>query len=277
MDRMHTDRNMRDLDRSPDRSLALASIRCIRSFRVQLLLLAITFSSSAYALSIESAEDQYDRMLAERVDDRGWVDYAGLSRDREALDFFVETIADWTRLDQVEPHARLAGLINAYNAFTLQLILDHYDAGKLESITDLHGGKPWDQKVWNLGGEMVSLNQIEHEMIRPVFDEPRIHWALVCAAYSCPPLRAEGYTAERLEEQLADQESRVLMANDPRFIRVDPHDNTVTAVTSLFEWYGEDFGEDWKTYVRDVTGFHVKMPRFIEYDWTLNAQANRPE
>ncbi|MEL7088182.1 MAG: DUF547 domain-containing protein, partial [Planctomycetota bacterium] len=134
--------------------------------------------------------------------------------------------------------------------------------------------KPWDQKIWNLAGQTVSLNQIEHERVRPVFQEPRIHWALVCAAYSCPPLRAEAYTSNQLEAQLVDQERRVLLADDPRFVRVS---GDSIQVTQLFNWYGDDFG-DWQQYVTQ----RLNPPKpnyngFITYDWQLNAKPNRPQ
>ncbi|MEO1237122.1 MAG: DUF547 domain-containing protein, partial [Planctomycetota bacterium] len=167
-------------------------------------------------------------------------------------------------------------LINAYNAFTLKLILNHHEGSTPpNSITDLHGGKPWDQAEWTLDGQKVSLNQIEHEMIRKEFpQEPRIHWAVVCAAFSCPPLRAEAYTPESLEEQLVDQERRVLLAGDPRFIRTDG--DRVTQLTKLFEWYGGDFGSPWQPYVQQATGHAVDHRGFIDYDWKLNSQPNRP-
>lgn len=107
--------------------------------------------------------------------------------------------ADFEALGRDE---KLAFLINAYNAFTLRLILDHRP---LASIRDIPSSERWDAVRWVLAGRTVSLNQIEHELIRPNFAEPRIHFALVCAAVGCPPLRTEAYTGAELEEQLTDQ------------------------------------------------------------------------
>lgn len=217
----------------------------------------------------------YDALLRAHVDAQGMVDYAALAAAPQALSAYVASLSLPAALPGADapgtPDARLAALMNAYNAFTLQLILDHYDGGKLASITDLHGGKPWDQKLWNLAGQTVSLNQIEHEMIREEFStEPRIHWAVVCAARSCPPLRAEAYDASNLEIQLADQERRVLLAGDERFIQTDG--DSVAAVTKLFEWYGGDFGADWKPYVARRVQKTVASPEFIDYNWELNTQ-----
>ncbi|MEM9914261.1 MAG: DUF547 domain-containing protein [Planctomycetota bacterium] len=241
-----------------------------------------------------SALAGYDALLRTHVDDLGFIDYAALHADPAGLSAYVDSLADPANVPSDEDYdARLATLINAYNAFTLQLILDHWDqfeSGKVTSITQLHDGKPWDQPIWNLAGQTVSLNQLEHKLIRrdllghgdpqresdPDFrGEPRLHWAVVCAAYSCPPLRAEAYTAPDLEAQLADQERRVLLADDDRFIQTKNH--RVIAVTQLFNWYGSDFGSPWTPYLQQVSGLRVPdTPQFLPYDWQLNAQPNRP-
>ncbi|MEO0514620.1 MAG: DUF547 domain-containing protein [Planctomycetota bacterium] len=230
--------------------------------------------------------DAYDGLLRTHVDEQGFVDYAAIAAEPQVLTGYVESLALPDALPPVDQRdARLAALINAYNAFTLQLILDHWDqfeSGAVSSITELHGGKPWDQDIWTLAGQTVSLNQLEHELIRrdlltldgvPGAAEPRLHWAVVCAAYSCPPLRAEAYTAPQLEAQLADQERRVLLTQDPRFVQ---QDGGKIGVTQLFNWYGKDFG-DWKRYVTQrlepapaATNWY-----FINYDWKLNAQSNK--
>lgn len=215
----------------------------------------------------------YNTLLGECVDADGWVDYDRLtSRGQHDLKEFVKAQAS-VDLEMMDDDQKLAQLINAYNAFTLLLIVEHYDGGKLKSITDLSEGKPWDQKRWRLAGRTVSLNQIEHEMIRPVFKEPRIHWALVCAAYSCPPLRNEAYTADKLEEQLDAQEDYVLNFDHERYAKFT---TGKVEVTRLFEWYGQDFG-DWKVYLSQ----RLPVPSdasfgFLTYDWRLNSKANKP-
>lgn len=233
------------------------------------------------AASAEAAVG-YDALLRAHVGPLGFVDYDALAADPAALSAYVRSLAApdlLDGLDGLDNDAKLAALINAYNAFTLQLIVQNYGGGAasggLKSITDLHGGKPWDQKIWDLAGQTVSLNQIEHEMIRKEFPgEPRIHWAVVCAAYSCPPLRAEAYTAKGLEEQLADQERRVLLAGDKRFLDAS---GPAIRVTKLFEWYGHDFGDDWRTYVTQrLKPEEAKYGGFLDYDWRLNAMKNRP-
>ena len=211
----------------------------------------------------------YDQLLKLHVDENGWVDYEALKDQKAILDAYVVSLAK--PIDpKADPSQRLAHLINAYNAFTLKLIVDN---GIPDSIMELEGGKPWDVECWKLAGESVSLNQIEHDLIRPVFQEPRIHWALVCAAVSCPPLRNEAYTASDLEDQLKDQEGYVLNFEHPRYAQqVDAG----VLITPLFDWYGQDFG-DWKAYAAKRLGVGAaSFGSFLEYDWKLNSTANRP-
>ncbi|MCR4295249.1 MAG: DUF547 domain-containing protein, partial [Elusimicrobia bacterium] len=138
----------------------------------------------------------------------GRVDYAGLKKDSAGLDAWLAAAAalDENEFKGRSREQRLAFLINLYNAATLRLILDRYP---IASIRDI--GPAWDpNKAWKLPavkvfGRTVTLNQVEHEMIRPVFNEPRVHFALVCAAKGCPPLRSEAYDGSRLDAQLDDQ------------------------------------------------------------------------
>lgn len=245
-----------------------------------MLTLAFTFALHTTPVSAETADaalDAYHETLAKHVDRDGWVDYAALSQDRAGLDAYVKHVGKpGTLSESDDDEQRLATLINAYNAFTLTLILEHFDDGKLKSIKDINNGKPWDLKTWKLNGQTVSLNHIEHEVIRKEFNEPRIHWALVCAAYSCPPLRNEAYTGDKLKSQLASQEDFVLDMNQPRYVQF--HSGAVH-VTRLFEWYGDDFG-DWQRYVRDRLGSKASRFfafKFLDYDWSLNDVKNKPK
>ena len=146
-----------------------------------------------------------------------------------------------------------------------------------DSIRDIPDAERWDAVRWKIGGRTLSLNQLEHEEIRPKFREPRIHFALVCAAVGCPPLRREAYVGARLEEQLADQTRRV--HGDPRWVRYTPGDATI-GLTSLYEWYRGDFeqiGGDVLDYVRRYRpdlGEERPRIRFLSYDWSLNDQGD---
>ena len=174
----------------------------------------------------------FDKVLKQYVDAEGFVDYPGLKADRGGLDAYVKSLAD-APFDDLGRDAKLALLLDAYNAFTLQLILDH---DPVKSIKDVD--KPWDQKVYKLAGETVSLNEIEHERVRPNFKEPRVHFALVCAAFSCPKLRNEAYTADKLDAQLADQSTYSM--THPRWLQLD---GGSLKLTSIMKWYGGDFDQ----------------------------------
>jgi hypothetical protein len=128
-------------------------------------------------------------------------------------------------------------LINLYNAATLKLIIDHYPVKSIKDIGSFFKG-PWDQPVVRLFGNTITLNHLEHDILRKQYSEPRIHMALVCAAKSCPRLRSEAYLAEKLDEQLKDQ-SRGFLTSPPG-LSIDRKKKAVY-FSSIFKWYGDDF------------------------------------
>lgn len=231
-----------------------------------------------YADSPDTADfdhSAFDAVLEAFVDDEGFVDYEALAKDRAGLDGYVESLAE-APFAELSRDEKLALLINAYNAFTLQLIIDQ---GIPDSIRDIE--KPWDNFKCVVGGREVSLNDLEHRWIRSDFNEPRIHFVLVCAAFSCPPLRNEAYTGEKLEAQLADQSA--LCMTGPRWIQ-DPAAPTVK-VTRLFEWYGQDFEKSGgvsafiakynETFEHNLREGEAPTLEYLEYDWSLNGRENR--
>ncbi len=220
----------------------------------------------------------FDALLHKHVDGDGWVDYAGLRNNAASLNAYIASLAGAPFLD-LGRDEKLALLINAYNAFTLRLILDYYP---VKSIKEIPGAKRWDDRRWRLGPLTLSLNQIEHEQVRPKFADPRVHFALVCAAIGCPKLRNEAYSAVRIEEQLADQ-TRYVHGHD-RWFRYQRNANVVY-LTKLYDWYGSDF----KQMAGSVLDFAArysaplkaaldkdKKPRikWLDYDWKLNDRKN---
>ncbi|MEO0587581.1 MAG: DUF547 domain-containing protein [Planctomycetota bacterium] len=258
-------------------------------------LAVFTLATGAQGAAVERYADQaagedfdhaaWDGLLREHVADGGWIDYAGFVTDEAALDAYLAALgsADYEALSR---DAKLAYLINAYNAFTVKLILDHWDGGQLESIMDIAGGKPWDLRRWNLAGRTVSLNELEHEIIRKDFIEPRIHFAVVCAAFSCPPLRAQAYTADALETQL--QEQTIYSFTHPRWLEFEGGGSGATLrLTKLLDWYAGDFTqvapsvEAYAGEFNDALGDHVAAGKsvsieWIDYSWVLNDVRNRP-
>lgn len=216
------------------------------------------------------------------------VDYAGMRRDRTALKQYLAALSVLSEKDfeAMSRPARLAFLINAYNAWTVELILS---AGPgLASIRDLGSvlRSPWKRTFIPLLGAQRALDDIEHEMIRTPgrYDEPRIHFAVNCASVGCPALREEAYVAERLEPQLEDATRRFL--GDATRNRLGTQ---ALEVSSLFKWYREDFERPWPA-GPGLKGFFASygevlglrpadrdallrgdLPiRFLDYDWRLN-------
>lgn len=221
----------------------------------------------------------FNTLLAKYVNEAGLVDYAGLFDDSDRLSEYLQLIAG-ADLDLLPRDEELAMLINAYNAFVLQLILDYWDGGNLKSVRDIPEIKRWKHVRWRMGGRLWSLNQLEHEQIRPRFQDPRIHWALVCAARGCPKLRPEAYTANRLEVQLADQ-AQTIHANK-RWFRFDPT-RSIVYLTKIYDWYHKDFtvenGTKLDHAAQYVPGLRQAIDagcsleiEWIHYDWKLNCQ-----
>ena len=226
-----------------------------------------------------------------RVVHQPLVDYAGLLEDRSALDAYLRTLADVSPEElAAAPHdVRLAFWINAYNACMLRRVVDNYpiekDGRLLARLTNTVAGRPansvwqipdvFDGKHCRVAGEERSQDDIEHGFIRPMGD-PRIHFAVNCAAISCPELWPEAYSAEALGEQL-DRAVRHFVANTVHF-RVE--EGSTVRLNKVLDWYRDDFGgvEGLRTflagYVGDATAAvlrdaHTRV-EFSEYDWTLN-------
>lgn len=206
----------------------------------------------------------WDQLLRKHVDAAGKVNYKGFKADKAALDAYLKTLADNLPADSWSRTEKMAYWINAYNAFTIALITDNYP---LKSILDLDGGKTWDVKRIELGGKKYSLNQIENEILRPVFNDARIHFALNCAARSCPPLLNRAYTADNLERTLEQRTRRFV--NDRSYNSVAAGKATVS---KIFEWYAADFG-DLRVYLNRYADVQLDKGAaigFAEYDWGLN-------
>lgn len=208
----------------------------------------------------------FDGLLKAHVTSNGVVDYAGLKSKESKLDEYLNILENhgpettWNR-DQ-----ELAFWINAYNAYTIKLILKNYPVAR---ITDLHGGKPWDVKWIKLDDKTLSLNNIENDIIRPKYNEPRIHFAVNCAAKSCPLILNAAYKAKTLESQLESQTKKFV--NNPAFNTLGKN---AIEVSKIFDWYGEDFGSVASFFLRyaDTTVKPNAKVSFKEYDWSLNGR-----
>lgn len=198
------------------------------------------------------------------------------SADRAALDAYVDAL-EATDVSQLSRDMALAYWINAYNAVTVQVVLDDYPVDTIRDITDgfLSFG-PWNRELFVQGGDELSLNDIEHKIIRPVFDEPRIHYAVNCAAYSCPNLAKKAWRAETLERDLAAAERAYV--NDPRGVSVDGRGRVT--VSKIYNWFREDFGDNEDAILSQLIraaepALRAKLEARgeiddYEYDWALN-------
>lgn len=222
------------------------------------------------------------------------VDYRGFKAELPALQAVLD------RLAAVEPETfsrwpkaeRNAFLINAYNAWTVALVLDHYPG--IDSIRDIGGlfSSPWKQRVVELLGTTHTLDEVEHELLRGAadFDEPRIHFAVNCASIGCPALRPEAYRPDVLDAQLEDQARRFLGDRSRNAFNAEQRE---LPVSPIFRWYKEDFGGDGRLHAprgflaayADTLGAtpgdaaRIRAGdyrlRYTHYDWSLNQHAPR--
>lgn len=218
------------------------------------------------AAPVRPDHSAWNSLLSSYVSGTGTVNYSGLKADTEKLDAYLAELAKATPDGSWNKREAMAYWMNAYNAFTVKLILNNWP---VKSIMDLHGGKPWDVKWIELAGKTYSLNGIEHGILRPVYGDPRIHFAVNCAAQSCPPIHNRAFTASNLNGKLES------LANS--FINNSKYNEIGTSevkVSSIFDWYGKDFG-DVKNYLNkySTTKIDAATPiEFKEYDWALNGK-----
>ena len=216
--------------------------------------------------------------------------YAAMAADREALKAYLATLSavSASAFDAFSKPQQMAFLINAYNAFTVELILSRYP--KLESIKDLGSllSSPWKPKIVPLLGTQMSLDNIEHDTLRARgrFDDPRVHFAVNCASIGCPPLREEAFVAERLEAQLNEQAQRFM---SDRTRNRWSADGQRLEVSKIFDWFGEDFRLGHKG-IATANAFYARYAdrladapadrervrsgqatvAYLDYDWKLN-------
>ena len=256
--------------------------------------LALLITTTAFA-QFDHSHKAFDDLLKKHVTyisngNASQVSYAGFARDRAALKAYLDSVSavpeatykSWNKNQQ------LAFLINAYNAYTIELILTKYP--NLKSIRDLGGTftKPWSLKFFTMFGKDTHLDNIEHDMIRAdgVFNDPRIHVAVVCASIGCPMLRNEAFIADKLDAQLEDGMQRFL--SDKSRNRYDPRSKQLE-ISKIFDWYKKDFTKGYKGFssleatlgkyadrlsADPAAQAEIKADKvsisYLDYDWNLN-------
>lgn len=237
------------------------------------LFIAIGFQSFGQGTAAPSHKS-WTVLLQKHVKGNGMVDYKGFVKDKSMLDAYAQLLSDNPPANNWTDEEQIAYWINAYNVFTVKLIVDNYP---VKSIKDLNPTisiptirSIWTKEWFQIGGEDFSLDQIEHKILRKHFDEPRIHFAVNCASISCPVLRAEAYEPNRLSVQL-DEQARIFL-NDPSRNLID---SDKPRVSKIFSWFTGDF-TDGQTVIEFINRYSEKQIsartklRYLEYDWNLN-------
>ena len=244
------------------------------SIGLVLLITVLLVATSAAAGTVPD-HGIWDELLG-RYNRQGQVDYAGLKQAEARLDAYLEGLAgiDPDSLDRDEQFAFYA---NAYNAWTVKLILTGYPG--VTSIKDFGSlfKSPWKKKFVDINGEIMTLDHIEHDILRPRFQDPRVHFAINCAAKSCPPLYREAFEGTRLHAQLDDATRRFL--NDRRFNRLE---GKTLYVSSIFKWFNKDFRGDIVGFFEQYGAPDLKAGiaadreqitvTYLDYDWSLNGE-----
>jgi len=242
------------------------------------------FSPVLHAAEFDHRYTNFDQLLTQVVQTSAdkkqtRVNYQRLSVKSDILQRSLNAFSAVSKnqFDGWDEQQQLSFLINAYNGFTLKLIIDNWDEfkqGDADSIRDLGSlfTTPWEKKFFTLFNEKQNLDDIEHEMVRKWFKEPRIHAALVCAAVSCPPLRDEAFVASALATQLDSQMQRFLADNSRNEIKINGQEGEAS-LSSIFKWYRGDFE-------KGQQGFHSLFDLLSTYSEALvegddNAQAQR--
>lgn len=262
---------------------------------VLLLAVLMPWSTAAADPSAYSTRDLAS-LLGTHVNEQGLVDYAALKTDRALLHRYVQQVADldpdtvagWAEHDQ------FAFWMNTYNALTLLAVVDHYPVKSIKDIGSLWTSV-WDKLHFTVLGTDYTLNQIEHDVLRPRFRDPRLHMAINCASVGCPPLGREPLDGDRLDEQFAALTRRFLQR--PTNFRFDARRNRVY-LSAIFKWFGEDFVpqyQDRRVWLdldaaeaaalnfvlphldkrdRELLSDPSRQPRvkYLPYDWALNRQ-----
>ena len=237
----------------------------MKQFILALFLLALP------AFAFDHSHQVYDTILKKYVLN-GKVDYKSLKNETN-LKLYLDSLSaiSVAEYNGYSKEQKLAFLINAYNAFTIQLILDNYPLKSIRNIGILPLA-PWKKEFFKLLGEERSLGWIEHEKLRKDFEEPRIHFAIVCASIGCPPLISEAYIPEKLESQFQSIKNNFL--NDTSKNRYDVESNTLY-LSSIFDWFKEDFTKKGSLIdfiqpsLKVKIGINPKI-KYTYYDWNLN-------
>ncbi len=242
---------------------------------MKILLLGILLSFSAFA-DFDHSHKQWDKVLKEytaKKDRQVYVNYRALKNEINELNSYLAQLEAVKRgeFKRFNEKQKLAFWINAYNAYTVKIILKNYP---LKSIREISSGffssGPWKLDFITLLGKKMSLDSIEHDTIRKKFDEPRIHFAVNCASMGCPSLLPEAFIASKLDSQLDSAALNFLENKSKNYL-----ENKTLYVSKIFKWYGDDFNKKHGNFIKYIVKT-LNLPKkrydieFNSYDWKLN-------
>ena len=244
-----------------------------------LIIFSLTFAPLASATDFDYSK--FDQLLKAYVDDQGLVDYNAMAKDTRLQDT-IESLKS-ANTEEMTPNGQLAFWINAYNAVTIDKVIK-WKPKKSVRETLIPGlwtsTKFFTTREHLVAGKQLSQDDIEHEILRKQLNDPRIHFAIVCASSSCPKLARFAFTAENVQRQLEAETRKYI--NSGRGVRIDHAENTLY-LSKIFDWFASDFKNKSgsvlafiKPYLNEsATAFLDRKPKisYIHYDWALNAQA----
>jgi hypothetical protein len=207
---------------------------------------------------------KWNDLLQTHVSNQGNVDYNSFKKDAPLLRNYISSLSETIPNNKWSKQETLAYWINAYNALTIDLILRNYP---IKSIKDINN--PWKQRLWKLGDHMYDLDEIEHQILRKM-NEPRIHFAIVCASYSCPKLQNIAFTAKNLEQQLTLATQQFLSDAN----RNEISENSLK-LSKIFKWFSKDFEQngsliDFLNKYNAITISAKAKISYKDYNWDLN-------
>lgn len=252
--------------------LALGSVFFLYHFRVE-----VDVRTQQPTEGTVFSHDLFDQVLQEHVDENGRVNYTQLKANPEKLEAYLDLLAvakptEWSYNEQ------LAFWINAYNAIVIKGVIDHYPTNSVRRVKLFRGF--FYRLKFQVAGKTYTPNQIEHGILREEFPDPRVHFAIVCASFSCPPIGDRAFSAETIEERLETLTFNFIQ--NPEHVRIDRAKHIVH-LSKIFKWYENDFMEGYDgvaDFLADyrppedaeyLSSMDIKF-RYLDYDWTLNDQ-----
>lgn len=244
----------------------------MKFYRIAIHVLLTFVTIFALAQSKAPQHDIFDRLLKENVLEDGRVNYKGFIKDSVLFNQYLTTLSKNPPNETWSTNEQKAFWINVYNAFTIKLIIDNYP---MKSIKDLGGSlykvnTAWDIQFIKIGNDTYDLNNVEHGKLRREYNDPRVHFVLVCAAKSCPKLLNEAYSASKLDAQM-DKAAKDFLKNSNKN-KITPNK---IEISSLFKWYKGDFTNDGSliNFLNQYAPLKINASAsisYLDYDWSLN-------